>query len=310
MEMKKPTKKDLAKYEINVQSSRSYNYLKLKAKNSEGIIEIEPTLHVKDEALLDVIFDKFARQNVFEPFTHDSFTALVKSENIKKAPKFNCIIELDSREIRKTLGLPRLSDEEIYKRAGNLERLTIKAEEVKIWYESGEKYKNTVTWLGHLVRYARREKTDRIAPRTKNIQHRFHFLLEDATVMLFANDSLFRRVSLFPKKFYSLPYGCQRLLRYLSLWSKVHLNLEQMVDILDWKSPGNTDRRKKQVEKILERLGEEGYIVGWGRDEKTRGLKSTWFIWGVNSLGKKKLKASKEGKIIKVDGYEYYVQGK
>lgn len=294
METKKITKKEIAKREINIQSPRSYNYLKLKTKNGEGTIEIEPGLHVKDEALMDVIFDRFCKQNVFEAFTHDSFTALAKSENFKKTPKYNCIIELDSGEIRKVLGLPHLTDKEIYERAENLEKVTIKAEEVKIWYESGEKYQNTVTWLGHIVRYARREKTDRIAPRTKNIQHKFLFLLEDATVMLFANDSLFRRVSLFPKRFYRLPYGCQRLFRYLSLWTDTRLSLEQIADILDWKGPGNTDRRKKQVGKILKRLEEEGYIASWMQDERTKGLKTVWLIWSINSIGKKPAKALKK----------------
>lgn len=304
MEMKKITKKDLAKYEMNVLSPRSYNYLKLKTKNGEGIIEIEPTLHVRDEALLDVIFNKFVSQDSFKalkelPYDNekiwaDKFDIVVHNQNNEGTPRYNIIIELDSKEIRKTLGLSHLTDKEISERADNLNRVLIRAEDVKIWYESGEKYRHTVTWKGNIIKDVITEKTDRIAPRTKNIQHRFFFRLEDATVMLFANDSLFRRISLFPKKFYHLPYGCQRLFRYLSIWNEIYLSLEQIADILGWKSIPHTPTRKKQVEKHLERLKKEGYIVDWRRRENTRGLRTVWFIWGINPIRKKPPKALKE----------------
>ncbi len=312
---KKQQQKELAKYEMNVLSPRSYNYIKLKTKDGEGTVEIKPHISVKGEALFDVVFDKFAKQNDFKAlkelpsckaistWSSNTFDDVVEDRNNEKPPKFKCIIELSSKEIRKTLGLSRFTDKQIFKEAEKLELVLIKAEGMKIWNDGSAGYETTVTWLGHLIRSVEREKTDRIAPRTKSIQYRFRFVLEDATVMLWSNDALFRRMSLFQTRYYSLPYGCQRLLRYLSLWAKSHLNLKQVADILDWKSIPNTARKIKQVEKILERLKEEGYITGWNRVKKTRGLKTLWFIWGIDTI-RQQPKVLKEAEVIETKNTE------
>jgi hypothetical protein len=300
-----------AKIETNVLSLRAYNYLKLKTKNGEGMIEIEGDMTIRAEALLDVIYDKFAKQNnltslndiprliSISSWGREAFDAVIHNTINKGIPKSNCIVELDSREIRKTLGLPHFTDEQIFKAIKKLATVSITAEEVKVWYEKDAKYENTVTWISHLIRSAKREKTGRVAPRTKNAQHRFYVLLEDSTVMLFCNDAVNLRFSLFPKKFYSLRSGCQRLLRYLSLWSESYLNLEQIADILDWKSLVNIDKRKKQVEKILERLRKEGYTTGWHRIKNTRGLKTVWFIGGIDMIKNQQPKALKEAEQVK-----------
>jgi len=294
--MKKITKKELAKYECNVLSPRSYNYIKFRTKDGEGLIEIQPIMHVRDEALLDVVFDKFVRQNEFKAlrelpacttittWSSDTFENIVRGRRKGDMPKFECVVELDSREIRKALGLPRFTDKEIEERSTNLNMVLIKATGVNIWAESDGTYSKTVTWEGNILRDVVAEKTDRIAPRTKNIQHRFFFALEDATVMLWSNDALFRRMSLFQTKYYKLPATCQRLLRYLSLWNETHLSLKQVADILSWKNLKNIRNRKKQVEGVLKRLKKEGYIIDWKRMGEGKGLKTVWNIEGINTI--------------------------
>lgn len=309
-------KKELAKYEMNVLSPRSYNYIKLKTKDGEGTVEIEPYISVKGEALFDVVFDRFVKQNDFKALKQfpscetlttwrsNVFDNVVKDRNNGKPPRFKCVIELSSKEIRKTLDLPRFTDKEIFKEAEELTRVLIRAEGVKIWNDGSEGYQTTITWIGHLIRSVERKKTDRVAPRTKNIQYRFRFVLEDATVMLWSNDALFRRMSLFQTKYYSLPCGCQRLLRYLSLWNETHLNLKQVGDILGWKSLKDMRKRKKQVEKILERLKEESYITGWNRIKNTKGLKTVWSIWGIDTIREQQPEALKEAEVIKTEDIE------
>ncbi len=294
--MKSLTKKEIAKYLCNVLSPRGYNYTKLKFKDGEGLIEIEPIMHVRDEALLDAVFDKFVKQNKFKALKElprcneitswNSHTVeeMVKGRKRGDAPKFEVVVELDSGEIRKALGLPRFSDKEIEQRATNLNMALIKATGIKIWAESDGTYSGKLTWEGNIIRDRFTKKTDMVAPRTKNIQHRFFFVLEDATVMLWANDAFNRRMSLFPKKYYSLPDTCQRLLRYLSLWDDTYLTLKQAADILDWKNIPNTASKIQQVERVLRRLRKENYIADWNRLEKTRGLKTTWFICGINTI--------------------------
>jgi len=291
--MKKLTKKEIAKYECNVLSPRSYNYIKLRFKDGEVPVEIKPYVSVKGEALFDVIFDKFVKQDNFKALEErygdgdmwaTEFDRIVESRNKGEPPIYNCIVELDSREIRKALGLPRFTDEQIFEEAEKLAQTLIKAEGIRNWVSEERGYITTITWIAHLIRAVKREKTDRIAPRTKNIQHRFNFILEDATVMLWSNDALFRRMCLFQTKYYRLPYGCQRLLRYLSMWNESYLNLEQAGDVLGWKSLANVDKRKKQVEKILERLKKENYIAEWYRIKNTKGLKTTWFIKDIDTI--------------------------
>lgn len=315
--MKKLTGKEIAKFSLNILSPRSYNYTKLKSKNGEGLIEIEPIMHVRDEALLDLIFDKFIKQNNFkileegygdEEIWAERFNTLVKRRNSGEPPIYNCIVELDSREIRKALGLPRFTDKEIEKRATNLNKILIKAIDVRIWAMNDGTYRTAVTWEGNIIRDRWAEDTDRIAPKTKNIQHRFFFTLEDATVMLWANDALNRRLSLFPKKYYSFPHKCQQLLRYLSLWSKSHFDLGQMADILNWRGTFHTPTKKKQVENILERLKKEGYITNWERVKNTRGLKTTWFIHGINTIRKDEPKALEEAEVVKTEDIEEAIE--
>ena len=294
--MSKPTKKELAKYEMNVLSPRSYNYAKLRFKDGEVPVEIKPYVSVKGEALFDVIFDRFVKQDNFKALENrygdeeiwaTKFDAIVKSRGEGEPPMYNCVVELDSREIRKALGLPRFTDKQIFEEAEKLAQTLIKAEGIKNWTSEERGYITTIIWIGHLIRAVKREKTERVAHRTKDVQHKFKFVLEDATVMLWSNDALFRRMSLFQTKYYSLPYGCQRLLRYLSLWNESKLNLKQVADILDWKSLKDMRKRKKQVEKILKRLNKEGYITGWNRIQNTRGLKTVWFIEGINTIRQK-----------------------
>jgi len=314
--MKRLTKREIAKYECNVLSPRSYNYIKLRTKNGEGTIEIKPYVSVRGEALFDVIFDKFVKQDDFkaleerygdEQIWATKFDAIVKGREEGEPPIYNCTVELDSREIRKILDLPRFTDEQIFEEAEKLAQTFIKAEGVKNWIFEERGYVTTVTWIGHLLRGVKREKTDRIAPRTKNIQHRFKFVLEDATVMLWSNDALFRRMCLFQTKYYRLPYGCQRLLRYLSMWNESHLTLEQAGDVLGWKSLKDMRKRKKQVEKILKRLKKEDYITDWYRVKNTKGLKTVWFIWGIDTIRQQKPEAI-EAEVVKAEDIEEAIE--
>jgi len=306
---KKKLEKLKAKLNANIVSPRCYNYLVLKEKEGEGKIVIDGEIGTIEEAIIDLTFDRFVKANDLEKikqpiYEEDVFTAYefnrfaekqnskIEKCNNEESREYNCNIPLTSPEIRKTLGLPRLTDKDISEAIRKLSRAGIEAKDVKIWagQDNGQPcYTSKITLFMHILRAYVEEDTDQIAPRTKDIQHRFVLKVEDQAFLLFNNDAIRRRFSLFPanekRNFYRLPANCQRLYRYLSLWNETHLALKQIADILNWKNiSSNPTIYKKRTERILARLKKEGFIAGWEKRKNTRGMNTLYDIWGINAL--------------------------
>ena len=78
----------------------------------------------------------------------------------------------------------------------------------------------------------------------------------------------------------------------------------ELSDILGWKSLIDTGKRKKQVERILKRLKKESYITGWNRVKNTMGLKTVWFIWGIDTIRQEQKAIEVEPDIMRNGGIE------
>jgi hypothetical protein len=289
----------LGKYMSNVLSPTSYNYLKLKHKKGEGLIEFkgreekegeerEFTFEVKrltdrSEVIIDFLFDRKAKSNGAEllkkepeeagiiPF-EEFINALDMPEGQTDTPRS---VSFTSTELRKQLGI-RITDKEVQKAVRELYNTEIQLEGVKIWCEKsgdGKSYRK-VTLNDRIVYSFGTEETGRKEPRTEAKQHRFKLLLGSGWEMIFHNDIINRRYSCFPKEFYKVSRKARALGRYLSCFKEGKLNIEQASEIAGYDNTTNLTKKKNGIEKKLEELKKIGILKSWER-EKKRGKEKT-----------------------------------
>ena len=274
-------------------SPRSYNYLSLKSKKDEGEI-ILPCYSHKAEALIDLLFHHIAENVGYG--TAEGLpavtTEIIKSvtENPKSGPSNFGRISFNTSEIRKRLNVSRdWTDKKIVEAARELRDKAIVARNIKIFADENGKYKVKDTLEGGILGAFGIRETKKIAPRTKNIQHRIHFFPTAIVGLLFYNDAVRQRFSLMPtdsakipqRSFYRMKPQLQKLYRYLSLWDYTILTIEMAKEILDYSKKTDSIQIRERVTCYLNEMEEAGFIKGWMRPTDRKGNDVRWII-GVN----------------------------
>lgn len=274
-------------------SPRSYNYIRLKNKKGEGEIFL-PDFSNKAEAIIDLLFDEIAKNLAYgtkgegEAITAEMIDAVIK--NPKDFPSEFGIISFATSEIRKRLNVTkRWTDKEIVKAAEELREKGIRATGVKIFADADGKYRKGIDWLGSICSDVLTEKTDKIAPKTKNIQHEVHCVMGLISGLLFSNDALRQRFSLLPTDSPKLPHGSfyrmktqvKKLYKYLSLWDYTVLTIPMARDILGYSEKTDISQIRERVTGYLNEMAEADLIKGWMRPCDKKGLETMWAV-GVN----------------------------
>ncbi|MBA7690030.1 hypothetical protein ES703_98549 [subsurface metagenome] len=272
-------------------SPRSYNYITLKTKRGEGVVRL-PEYSFKAEALIDFIFHNIAEQLKFgaEPKEYDiipveEFKAIC--ETGEKLPIFKPIV-FTTLEIRKKLNVSSdWTDKKIVEAAKELRDKAITANAVRVYSDKDKKYRQSVDWYSSICSDVLVDKTDMVAPRTKNIQHKIGFVPGLVTSLLFYNDVINRRYSLFPtkvKKFYRMKEEVVRLYRYLSLWNVTILTLPMAMEILRYKKGRHVTEMWNKVQSYLDEMCDQKLIEFWMRDTEKKGMKTTWYVFVTQKI--------------------------
>lgn len=261
-------------------SPRSYNYLKLKTDKGEAEIELSK-LTVHQEALLDYSFHILSK--LIKPKANQiiSLNEIIQiQEHQDKYPKNLGSVSFETKDFRRSTGLRR-TDKQIIQDMKDLVGAKVNAKAVKVFYDEG--YKKSIDWIGVLFTDGVAKKTERFAPRTKDPQHEIIMTFGLITGLIFCNDIMRMRFCLFPTKFYKMSFGTQKILRYISLWDWKKLSLKHVSELLDWRQAKNPRNRIKRIESYFNELKESGFILNWIKKENTRGLKTSWKIFGIKT---------------------------
>lgn len=277
-------------------SSGSYDYLLLKTKKGEGIVKL-PRFKAKQDLLIDFIFTCLKKQwdslpanspDRCEIVSYDDFN-MVLTNSDKYPPAFTGF-SFTTTEVRAAIGIRKYKEEDMIEDFKKIRDSRIEAKSVKVWAEEGGGYKRTINWSGSIISDVVDTKTERIIPKTGEPLHRIHVCLGLITGLLWRNDIYRKKYSLFlidtdeQKSFNRLPWPCQKIFRYLSLWKESTLNLEQFSDILNYRPTGKQLRKfKARIDKYLGILKERGFIYYYERLKGTRGWKTQWYILRVKN---------------------------
>lgn len=283
-----------------VASPRSRNYLTVSNNNSIAEINL-PFFTVHQEALLDFCFHLLRKQVLDSEkelpiITGEEIVRVQK--HLERFPKDLGATKFKTKEFRDTTGLKRRTDKQIIKDIEFLYKSSIQARMVKVFYEKGGH--TAIDWASHIFSDRVIEKTDKIAPRTKNPQHSILVVWGLLTGLIFYNDIKKNRICLFSKKYYSkMSHPAQKILRYLSLWNHKKLTLEESIDLLGWKIT-KVSGIAKRFESYFNELKNMEFILDWERIENTKGLKMTWEFFGIKTtreldVGRKELLLDKKG---------------
>lgn len=272
-------------------SPRSYNYITLKTKRGEGEVKL-PNYSFKAEALIDFIFHNIAEQLKFgaEPKEYD-IIPVEEFESICKLGEGTSIFKpiiFETSEIRKKLNVSSdWTNEKIVEAAKELRDKPITARAVRIYSDENKKYRQGADWYSSICSDVLVDKTDKIAPKTKNIQHKIGFVPALITSLLFYNDVINKRYSLFPtkvKKFYRMKKEVVRLYRYLSLWDFSILTLPMAMEILRYKKGRNVTEMWNKVQCYLDEMCELGLIEFWMRGVEKKGMETTWYVFVTQTV--------------------------
>ena len=274
-------------------SPRSYNYITLKTKRGEGGVVL-PNYSFKAEALIDLIFHEIARQLEFgaEPKKYD-IIPVEEFESICKLGEGTSIFKpiiFETSEIRKKLNVSSdWTNEKIVKAARELRKKEIVANAVRIYSDKDGKYRQKTNWYSGICSDVLVDKTDKIAPKTKNVQHKIAFVPGLITSLLFYNDVINKRYSLFPikakvKEFYRIKEEVVRLYRYLSLWNVTILTLPMAMEILRYKKGRNVTEMWRKVQDYLDEMCDLKLIEFWMRDTEKKGMGTTWYVFVTQTV--------------------------
>lgn len=276
-------------------SPRYYNYILYKTNKSEGRIEL-PNYSTKAEALLDLLFTKMAEKENYGLLKakDDKVLSIEEFQQIcKHKEEFSTslkTITFETSEIRKLLNVPcSWTDQRIVEAAYELREKPIIIEDVRIYADEKGKYQNKITANFGTCHFVVANKTDKIAPKTKNIQHQIAFGIDAITEFLFRNEIIRQRYSLFPTKekdrsFYRKKHGVTRLYRYLSLWDYAMLTMPMVMSILRYSEKTNVTQIQNKVRGYLNDMVEAGLIREWMSPCDEVGMKAKWMIGVTKSL--------------------------
>ncbi len=292
------------KSENYVLSPRSYNYLLLKLKRGQGKVLL-PDYSPQGEALIDVIFHHLAEKMDYGfkkleeefQFPFKDFSQITKNPKESQLPFYTVFFEIS--DIRKKLNSPKRWTNEVFvKAAHELRDKPIHIKASKIWANEAGKYKDKINWRGSFLSDAVEMKRDRLKPETENVKHKLALCLGRAGWLLFMNDVMRQKYSMFPTKkkgriFYRMKRGVTRLSRYLSLWDETTLTVIMAMDILNYSQNTDIDQIIKRVQGYLEEMTKSGLIKGWIREGK--GINTRWHIGVKSDLGDLHIEAEKRG---------------
>lgn len=213
---------------------------------------------------------KFGTKDIDEAITAEMIDVVLRDPS-EFSPDFG-VVSFETSEIRKHLNVPRSwTDKEIVKAAKELTK-DIEAKAVKIFAEKDGKYKKSIDWMGSICSDVLVEKTDKIAPKTKNVQHKIHCKMGLISGLLFSNDAIRQRFSLLPTDSPKLPQGSfyrmkaqvKKLYKYLSLWDYTILTLPMARDILGYSEKTDTTQIRERVTGYLNEMIEADFITAEG----------------------------------------------
>ena len=242
-----------------------------------------PIFSAKQEALIDIIFDKLL--NLIPRMTEKE-KSLITQENFEMVlanrdayPDSLHTLEFFGNEIRKILG--RYPEKQILKDFQVLSAKTFQIKGEKIWYGKDGKYHSIEKFTERILTRIHESKIS-IVNRTKEPIYRITAPLNFCLGLLWLNQILNKKYRLFPPKFYKLPAQCQKIYRYLCLYPGTTLTFDKAIQILQLKS--NDRQQKKRIERILQRLrttkmDETGsFLYSWNSVENKKGIQSAWKI--------------------------------
>jgi len=276
----------------NMESSHSLIFLCTHTEgNKESTIKVKGKINEKDWAILDTVFTNFIRHDDYKALekpidgisylSSGSLTDLALQRDITKPLRYNCVVAITGKQVRKTAGDLHFSDAKIDKAIEKLRgKLNITVENVKLWKEQDRFEKLTCSMS--FIRKIGKTETGKLSCHKKDVQYEFEILLEDEAAMLFCNDTLQRNFLIFNDTFYKLKGSNRKLIRYLSLWQNSNLSLTHFAKIEGWeinqlKLRNYIDR----AERILGEIKEGGYITDWWKVKGKRGNRTQWEIRGI-----------------------------
>ena len=283
-------------------SAFSYNYLLLKSKKGEGRILL-PNYSEKAEALIDLIFNNLA-ENWDYGFNSKpgAIITVDELEEISRGDVDNslslCSIDFDTSEMRQRLNVPySWTDAEFVNVTRELREKEIIVDMVKIFPDDGGKLRQ-ITLYTSICSAVVVKKTGKVAPRTKTEQHRVKLFVNLVTGLLFRNDIMRQKYSMFPTKkegrqFYRMKQGVKRLYRYLSLWKHMCLTLPMAIDILGYSEKSNIYRIIKLVQGYLDELVGAKLIDGYWRPTDKTGIDTQWWVGVTTNIAKLAVDESK-----------------
>lgn len=285
--IKRDKKTSLAKkFDLGIISEKGFSNLVKQLILGESC-EIKGNYSYKAHMILDFITHKLCYKNkefmVHKVVDRDNENLITVDDIENHRTLWGSVrIRATDSEIKKTLGLTRMSNKDIFQAVADCADLEFEGS-LYCYYDAETRELKSYDLGGsqkHFFGFVR-EKTERVASRTGYVENAYYFIFDTILSSILLTNIMNGNIQIKSKEFYQLRAGLQNLGNYILMWkAPTYINLNTLCALLGIKSK-NTTQQQRYCEDNLNELKELGYIT-WVKFGK--GSKARYKIWKKKRL--------------------------